>query len=66
MSRRVVVTGMGIVSPLGTGIDHVWKRLIAGESGIANITNIDVSDIPAKVAGVVPRGTEPEIGRAHV
>ncbi len=59
MNRRVVVTGMGIVSPLGVGIDHVWKRLIAGESGLAAITSIDVSDLKAKVAGVVPRGTEP-------
>lgn len=57
MNRRVVVTGMGIVSPLGVGIDHVWKRLIAGESGISAITAFDVSDIPAKVAGSVPKGT---------
>ncbi|MFM9890666.1 MAG: beta-ketoacyl-ACP synthase II [Rickettsiales bacterium] len=57
MTRRVVVTGMGIVSPLGVGIEHVWTRLIAGESGLAPITSIDVSDIPAKVAGIVPRGT---------
>lgn len=56
-NRRVVVTGMGIVSPLGTGVDHVWKRIIAGDSGLVAITSIDVSDIPAKVAGVVPRGT---------
>ena len=57
--RRVVVTGMGIVSPLGVGIDHVWSRLIAGESGLTTITSFDTSDLPAKVAGVVPRGTEP-------
>lgn len=57
MNRRVVVTGMGIVSPLGVGVDHVWKRLIAGESGLSAITKIDVSDLPAKVAGAVPRGT---------
>ena len=57
MKRRVVVTGMGLVTPLGVGVDHVWKRLIAGESGIQVITHIDVSDIPARVAGVVPRGT---------
>ena len=56
-NRRVVVTGMGIVCPLGTGVDHVWKRIIAGDSGLVAITSIDVSDIPAKVAGVVPRGT---------
>ncbi len=57
MSRRVVVTGMGIVSPLGCGIDHVWSRLIAGDSGIAAITRMDVSDIKAKIAGQVPLGT---------
>ena len=57
MTRRVVVTGMGIVSPLGVGIDHVWKRLINGESGITAITKFDTSDLPAKIAGAVPRGT---------
>ncbi len=57
MSRRVVVTGMGIVSPLGVGIDHVWSRLIAGESGIRPITKFDTSDLPAKIAADVPRGT---------
>ena len=55
--RRVVVTGMGIVSPLGTGIDHVWKRIIAGESGLTTISGFNTDDLPAKVAGVVPRGT---------
>lgn len=54
--RRVVVTGMGLVTPLGVGLDHVWGRITAGHSGIRAITHIDVSDIPAKVAGVVPRG----------
>lgn len=58
MSRRVVVTGMGIVSPLGVGVDHVWKRLIAGESGIRPITKFETSDLPAKIAGDVPRGDE--------
>lgn len=56
-NRRVVVTGMGIVSPLGTGIDHVWKRIIAGESGLTTISAFNTDDLPAKVAGVVPRGT---------
>jgi 3-oxoacyl-[acyl-carrier-protein] synthase II len=58
MSRRVVVTGMGIVSPLGVGLGHVWERITNGESGIRKIDHIDVSDLPAQVAGVVPRGTE--------
>ncbi len=54
--RRVVVTGLGLVTPLGVGVPHVWNRLLAGHSGIRAITHIDVSDIPARVAGVVPRG----------
>ena len=58
--RRVVVTGMGIVSPLGVGLNHVWNRLIAGHSGIGPITRFDVSDLPAKIAGHVPDGTAAE------
>jgi 3-oxoacyl-[acyl-carrier-protein] synthase II len=54
--RRVVVTGIGIVSPLGVGAEHVWKKLIKGESGISSIQSFDVSDLPAKIAGQVPRG----------
>jgi 3-oxoacyl-[acyl-carrier-protein] synthase II len=54
--RRVVVTGMGIVSPLGIGVEHVWSRLIAGDSGITVITNFDTTELNAKVAGQVPAG----------
>ncbi len=54
--RRVVVTGLGLVTPLGVGAEHVWKRLIAAESGIRAIQSFDVSDLPAKIAGQVPRG----------
>jgi 3-oxoacyl-[acyl-carrier-protein] synthase II len=54
--RRVVVTGFGIVSPLGVGVDHVWKRLINGDSGIRAIQQCDVSDIASKIAGEVPMG----------
>ena len=53
--RRVVITGVGMVTPLGCGSDLNWRRLIAGESGVAPITEFDVSDIPAKIAGLVPR-----------
>jgi 3-oxoacyl-[acyl-carrier-protein] synthase II len=60
--RRVVVTGMGIASPLGVGVSHVWKRLIEGHSGIGNIQSFDVSDSPAKVAGQVPPGTKADGG----
>jgi 3-oxoacyl-[acyl-carrier-protein] synthase II len=55
--RRVVVTGMGIVSPLGVGVEHVWKRLIEGHSGITAIQSFDVADMPCRVAGTIPRGT---------
>ena len=55
--RRVVVTGLGIVSPLGCGVEHTWKRLINGESGLRAIEHFDVSDLAAKIAGVIPRGT---------
>lgn len=57
--RRVVVTGMGIVSPLGVGVPHVWKRLLNAESGIRAIDTFDTSDLPARIAGMIPRGTEP-------
>lgn len=56
--RRVVVTGMGIASPLGLGISNVWKRLINGESGISNIQSFDVKDLPARIAGQVPAGVK--------
>jgi 3-oxoacyl-[acyl-carrier-protein] synthase II len=54
--RRVVVTGLGLVTPLGSGVEASWKRLVAGESGLGAIQKFDVSDLPAKVAGTVPRG----------
>lgn len=54
--KRVVVTGIGLVTPLGSGVDHVWNRLINGESGIRAIKSFDVSDLPAKIGGEVPRG----------
>ncbi len=60
--RRVVVTGMGIVCPLGVGVPHVWRRLIEGKSGIGAIQSFDVSDLPAKIAGQVPHGTRAEGG----
>ncbi len=60
--RRVVVTGMGIACPLGVGVEHVWKRLIAGESGIAAIQSFDTSELTSKIAGQVPPGTRAEGG----
>jgi 3-oxoacyl-[acyl-carrier-protein] synthase II len=54
--RRVVVTGIGLVTPLGVGGETVWRRLLDGQSGIRGIQSFDVSDLPAKIAGQVPRG----------
>ncbi|MHC8310193.1 beta-ketoacyl-ACP synthase II [Pseudomonas sp. GT1P32] len=52
--RRVVVTGMGLVSPLGSGVEAVWERLLAGRSGLRNLPDEVVADLPAKVGGTVP------------
>ncbi|MFV2092345.1 MAG: beta-ketoacyl synthase N-terminal-like domain-containing protein, partial [Hyphomicrobiales bacterium] len=54
--RRVVVTGMGLVTPLGTGVETVWSRLIDGQSGLNRIETFDISDLTVHVAGQVPRG----------
>ena len=52
--RRVVVTGLGMLTPLGNGVDINWKRLISGQSGIRKISDFDVSDISCKIAGQIP------------
>ena len=52
--RRVVVTGLGMVTPLGSGVDHNWSEITAGKSGISKIENFDVSDISCRIAGQVP------------
>ncbi len=54
--RRVVVTGLGMVTPIGTGVELTWKRLLEGRSGASPIQKFDVSDLPAKIAAQVPRG----------
>ena len=58
MARRVVVTGLGICCPLGTGVSTVWKRLLDGVSGITHLPKTpEFQQIPSQVAGFVPRGT---------
>jgi 3-oxoacyl-[acyl-carrier-protein] synthase II len=57
--RRVVITGLGLVTPLGVGVPNVWKQLLDGKSGIRAITSFDVSDLGTKIAGQVPHGTNP-------
>lgn len=59
MTRRVVITGIGVVSPLANGAEITWKKLIEAESGIRGITSFDVSDLPAKIGGSVPLGDGP-------
>src|SRR6266550_3517427 len=54
--RRVVVTGLGMVTPLGCGVETTWKRLLAGESGARRIEKFEVEDLAAKIACQIPRG----------
>lgn len=54
--KRVVVTGLGMVTPLACGVEETWKRLVQGQSGIAKVESFDVSDLPCKIAGQVPHG----------
>jgi len=61
--RRIVVTGMGAVTPLGCGIEQVWQRLLAGKSGLRQLSETFVADLAAKVGGMVPSKEEdPEAG----
>jgi 3-oxoacyl-[acyl-carrier-protein] synthase II len=57
--RRVVVTGLGLVCPVGIGVDESWQALVAGKSGIAAITHYDASTYPTRIAGEV-KGFEPD------
>lgn len=54
--RRVVVTGLGMVTPLACGVEPTWERLLAGQSGARKVEKFDVSDLPAKIACTIPRG----------
>ncbi|MFA5122040.1 beta-ketoacyl-ACP synthase II [Zavarzinia sp.] len=54
--RRVVVTGLGLVTPLASGVEETWARLLAGQSGIRTITAFETSDLPTKISANVPRG----------
>ena len=57
--RRVVVTGLGMVTPLADGVSETWSRILASKSGIRRIENFDVSELPAKIAGQPPAGEGP-------
>ena len=57
--RRVVVTGLGLVTPLGCGVDSAWANLLAGKSGARRVTEFEVSDIPCQIGAFIPRGSGP-------
>ncbi len=61
--RRVVVTGLGMVSPLACGVEATWTRLIAGEAAASKVEHFDVSDLPCKIAAQAPRGDAPHAFR---
>ena len=54
--RRVVVTGLGLLSPFGVGVEHGWRELLTGRSAARRITEFEVDDLPCKIAHVIPRG----------
>src|ERR1700722_1670809 len=56
--RRVVITGLGLVTPLGNGVEATWRRLINGESGIRRIDTFNTEALASKIAGLVPQGNE--------
>ena len=56
--RRVVVTGLGLLSPYGVGVEHGWKHLLSGRSSTRTIDRFDVSDLPCKIASMIPRDGE--------
>ncbi len=63
MMKRVVVTGLGMVSPLANGVEATWRRLIAGESAAARVESFNVSDLPCQIAAQVPLGSAPDAFR---
>lgn len=58
--RRVVVTGLGMVTPLGCGVETTWSNVLAGKSGITRVTNFPADDLASQIAGQLPRGSKSE------
>ena len=56
--RRVVITGIGLVTPLGANAEASWSNLLRGESGIKPVQNFDVIDLPAKIAGTISQSED--------
>lgn len=62
LGRRVAVTGLGIICPLGLGVERVWQDLIDGRSGLDAIKSFDASELPCRIAGEVPKGSKEDGG----
>ena len=60
MLRRVVITGLGLVTPLGCGVDASWSRLLAGQSGARRVEEFEVGDLSCQIGCFVPRGSRAE------
>jgi len=58
--KRVVVTGLGMISPLASGVEPTWRRRLAGQSAVARVENFDVSDLACQIAAQIPRGEAPD------
>ncbi len=58
--KRVVVTGLGMVTPLACGVEATWRRLLAGDSAAGRVENFEVADIACRIAAQVPRGGSPD------
>ena len=56
--RRVVITGIGLVTPLGANAEASWSNLLRGESGVKPVQNFDVTDLPAKIAGTISQSED--------
>jgi 3-oxoacyl-[acyl-carrier-protein] synthase II len=59
MMRRVVITGMGLVTPVGCGVEHAWSSLLSGKSGARRVAEFEVSDIACQIGCFIPRGSGP-------
>jgi 3-oxoacyl-[acyl-carrier-protein] synthase II len=58
--KRVVITGLGMVTPMACGVEATWRRLLAGDSAAARVENFDVSDLSCQIAAQIPRGHAPD------
>ncbi|MCP4716467.1 MAG: hypothetical protein GY868_15205, partial [Deltaproteobacteria bacterium] len=62
MERKIVITGMGAVTPLGNSVEETWRGVVAGRSGVGEVTQFDASTFPVRIAGEV-HGFEPDLSR---